>query len=135
MSQKDADKEFIEAITNFSKEIIEPASLLPMIINVAENVLEDKSFMDDADAERTLSDKDIAGIAFIVTNLVVQKFGKAICSMVDDGVIVPNADRAAELADEIREKEASELELEDDGEDDDEDDEDESGFGDWLKLG
>ena len=120
MNQEDANIEFIEAITNFASKIVDPESLMPVIVEVGENVIH-KNFMDDLKNKRNITDKDISAIAFIVANLVVKKFGKSICSMVEDGVLVPSSERAAELIDQIAEEE--------------EEEEDNGGLGDWLKLG
>ena len=122
MNQEDANSEFIEAITNFANKIVDPESLMPVIVEVGENVIH-KNFMDDLKNKRNITDKDISAIAFIVANLVVKKFGKSICSMVEDGVLVPSSERAAELIDQIAEEEEEEEE------------EDNGGLGDWLKLG
>lgn len=119
MNQEDANIEFIEAITNFASKIVDPESLMPVIVEVGENVIH-KNFMDDLKNKRNITDKDISAIAFIVANLVVKKFGKSICSMVEDGVLVPSSERAAELIDQIAEEE---------------EEEDNGGLGDWLKLG
>jgi hypothetical protein len=121
MNQEDANSEFIEAITNFANKIVDTDSLVPVIVDVGENVI-DKNFMDDLKKKRNITDKDISSIAFIVANLVVKKFAKSICSMVEDGVLVPSSERAAELIDQIAEEE-------------EEEEEDNGGLGDWLKLG
>ena len=130
MNQEDADREFIEAFKEFSKKIVHPDNLVPVIVDVGENII-GKDFMDDSESKRKITDKDVSAVAFVVANIVVQKFVKAICSMIEDGVLVTNADKAAELTDKLR----TEDEDDEEDEDEDEDDDNSGGLGDWLKLG
>lgn len=127
----------IEAFKELGEQLCKTEKMLPVVIQVVENVLETDDFMDEYSTVREITDKDIGAIGYISACLIVRKMVHIITKMIEDDVLVPDGTKATEIADKIKQEEQKDEDEEEELDDEDEDDDDDDGFNitNFLKHG